>query len=227
MHWFKYMELRFAKDLVEHGRLRINSLNYYKDIEEHGEAVGDAHENTLTAVSAINGTKTGDQLNELEQMVFKPAPGVDPSSFSISNLSVAVQAPGRPTYAFCLSDTLSEELVTQMNQENELAGNPPYDACVKIEDHVAFHRLLSKALKEKDLNYYGHGHCSYKSREIPWEEWQRGKQQCPAFVKPKSYSWQKEVRVVFETSSHDDLEPVDIEIPSLVDLCELVEYKKR
>ena len=41
MQWFKYMEARFAKELIDHGRLRINSLNYYKDIEAHGNAIGD------------------------------------------------------------------------------------------------------------------------------------------------------------------------------------------
>lgn len=226
MHWYKYMEARFANELVEFGRLRINSLNYYKDIEEHGNAVGDKEENTLNAVSAIKGTKTGDQLNELESMVFQPAPGVDPASFSISNLSIVVPVQGKPSYGCCLSDTLSRELVDEMNKENELAGNPPYDACVKIRDHVAFVKIISDHLKRESLEYYGHGHCFYKSRNIPWEQWHRSSDQCPAFIKDPKHSWQKEVRVLFETESHEDFEPIDCEIIGLRDLCEIIEVPR-
>ncbi len=223
MHWYKYMEARFASDLVDKGKLRINSLNYYKDVEAHGNAVGGREENTYNAVSAIEGTKTGAELNELEQMVFKPAPGVDPSSLSISNLSIVVPVQGKPSYGFCLSDTLSKELVTKMNDENQSAGNPPYDTCVKINDHVQFVKVLSQHLKSKNLEYYGHGHCFYKSRDISWEEWHRSSEQCPAFIKGLNYSWQKEVRVLFETESHKDLEPIDVQIPELIELCEIVD----
>ena len=226
MQWFKYMEARFAKELIDHGRLRINSLNYYKDIEAHGNAIGDKEQNTLNAVSAIDGTKTGAELNELEQMFFKPAPGVDPSSFSISNLSVVVPVQGKPTYGFCLSDSLSRELVSEMNKENEIVGSPKYDTCVKIKDHVSFVKILSKYIKKHNLEYYGHGHCSYKSRNIPWDQWQKQSGQCPAFIKGLSYKWQKEVRVIFETQSHDDLEPIDCEIPELKELCEIIEIPK-
>jgi hypothetical protein len=226
MNWYKYMEARFANELVYHGKIRINSLNYYKDIEAHGNAVGDREENTLNAVSAIDGTKTGAELSDLEQMVFKPAPGVDPSSFSISNLSIVVPVQGKPSYGFCLSDTLSKELVTKMNEENDSVGNPPYDTCVKITDHVRFVKVLADHLKSQNLGYYGHGHCFYKSRDIAWEEWHRNNDQCPAFIKGLSYSWQKEVRVLFETQSHENIEPIDCEIPELKKLCELIEIPK-
>jgi hypothetical protein len=222
MHWYKYMEARFASDLADKGKLRINSLNYYKDIEMHGNAVGDREENTYNAVSVIAGTKKGAELNQLEKMFFKPAPGVDPSTFFISNMTVRLSVQGKPSYGFCLSDTLSKELVTRMNEENESADKLPYDMCVKIIDHVKFVKVLSQHLKSRSLEYYGHGHCFYKSRYISWEEWHRNRDQCPAFIKGLNYSWQKEVRVIFETESHEDLEPIDIEIPELIQLCEIV-----
>lgn len=223
MHWYKYMEARFAKELVDYGRLRINSLNYYKDIETHGNAVGDKEENTLNAVSDIHGTKTGAEFNELEKMIFKPAPGADPSLFSISNSRIELSVQGKPTYGFCLSVSLSRELVTKMNKENNIVGSPQYDTCVKIKDHVLFVKTLSKYIKSHKLEYYGHGHCSYKSRDIPWEQWHKKGEQCPAFIKGLSYKWQKEVRILFETQSHDDLEPIDCEIPELKELCEIIE----
>mgnify|MGYP006401287549 CR=1 FL=1 len=223
MIWYKYMEGRFAKDLVDHGRLRVNSLNYYRNVELHGNAVGDREENTFNATSAIEGTKTGDQLNPVERTIFGFAPGVDPSTCSFSNLSVVVPVQGRPSYGLCLSDTLSGELVARMNEENALVGNPPYDACVKIHDHKVLIRLLERYLKGRGLKYYGHGHCFYKSRNIPWERWHRESDQCPAFVKDPSYSWQKEVRILFECGSGDEVDPIDCEIPELADLCEIIE----
>ena len=226
MYWYKYMEKKYAEELVNYGKIRINSLNYYRDIELHGKAVGDEAENTLNAVSVIKGSKTGDQLNELERMFFKSAPGVDSATWAIANATFLFPLQGRPTYGYCLSDALSQELLERMNYENQLVGNPPYDTCVRIKDHVSFVRLLSKHLIDKNLRYYGHGHCSYRTRDIPWEEWRRRGQQCPAFVKDSSYAWQKEVRVLFETRSHDDFEPIDIVIGGLVDLCEIVEVNQ-
>ena len=128
-------------------------------------------------------------------MFFKPAPGVDPSSFSISNVSFEVLVQGRPSYGFCLSDKLSAELVAQMNKENLIVGNPPYDACVRINDHKYFVKILAEHLKGKGLTYYGHGHCFYESRNIPWERWHRERDQCPAFIKDPTYAWQHECRV--------------------------------
>lgn len=227
MHWYKYMEARFARELIDHGRLRINSLNYYKNIENHGNAIGDAEENTFNAVSTSSGTRTFAQLNELERMVLRPEPGADPLSIIMTGtLNVTVPFQGKPTYGFCLSDSLSRELVTKINKENEIVGIPQYDTCVKIKDHVLFVRILSKYIKSHNLEYYGHGHCSYKSRDIPWDQWQKQSDQCPAFIKGLSYKWQKEVRIIFETQSHNDVEPIDCEIPELKELCEIIEIPK-
>lgn len=223
MIWYKYMEKRFASNLVDYGRLRINSLNYYQNIELHGNAVGDREENTLNATSHIEKTKTADQLNPLERMFFDFHPGTDFSTCSFSNISFVVPVRGRPSYALCLSDTLSNELATVMNRENALASNPPYDACVKIHDHLTLIKLLDNYLKNHGLKYYGHGHCFYKSRNIPWERWHRESDQCPAFVKDPSYSWQKEVRILFECESMDKIHPIDCEIPKLSEVCEIVE----
>ena len=57
MIWYKYMEARFANDLANKGRLRINSLNYYRNVEIHGLAVGDKGENTRNTISLIEGAK--------------------------------------------------------------------------------------------------------------------------------------------------------------------------
>lgn len=86
------MEARYPSKLVEHGKLRINSLNYYKDIETHGTAVGDREENTYNAVSVIKGTKSGAEFNALEKMIFGAG-----SSTVLSDFRIEVPVQGRPS----------------------------------------------------------------------------------------------------------------------------------
>lgn len=223
MRWYKYMEKCFAEKMVTSGGIRLNSLNYYKDIETHGRGVGDKEENILNAVSENKGTKTIDQLNPVEQMFFKPAPGADPSTIKIIGGTFIWPSSGRPTYVFCLSDVFDADFLHQMNKENKKVGKNLYDTCVMISDHISFVNILKKQLKDYGLNYYGHGHCLYETRNIPWEEWDSKSQQCPAFVKDPSYSWQNEVRVLFEAKLQDDLEPIDCQIEGLSDLCSIIE----
>jgi len=218
--WYKYMESRWAQLLVEKGAIRINPLNYYKNIEKHGKAIGDPKENTLEIFSNPE-FKTGNDLNEFEKQFVNIKGDGDKSGITFSKCEFTKTQHGLPTHAFCLSDTYSKDILEKMNQENLAVGNKPYDTCVKIESHVEFVKIISKAAQIAGLEYYGHGNCFYRNRSIAWENWNPRTTPCPAFVKPISYSWQREVRVVF-INSNDDLGPIDIEIPEIPEICEQI-----
>ena len=222
MKLFKYMENKWATELVNNGSLRINSLNYFKDHEAHGEAIGDAEENTLQVYTNPE-YRDGNTLNEFEKQFVRIEGEGDKSGIVFNDCTFTQSHQGLPTYALCLSDTYCTDLQRRMSESNIAAGNSPYDACIEIDDHVEFVKLVSEAVFQKvGLEYYGHGHCFYKERRIPWETWNPRSQQCPAFIKPLGYSWQKEIRIIFKTASHNDLEPIDISIPAIKKLCRFI-----
>lgn len=223
MQWFKYMESCWAKELVEQGKLRISSLDYYKKIELHGNAVGDADENIRHAVSQSNKPKTNLELNEFEKKIFHSDVIDTKEVATFVGTKFTRPVAGRPTYGFCLSDRLSFGIANRMNQENRLAGIPEYDACVRFENHLQLVEVLSCHASKSNLQYYGHGHCFYKSRDFPWDQWDKFHQQCPAFIKEPPYSWQKEVRIIFDSSFAETDEYLPLEIPELTGICELVE----
>lgn len=215
MHWYKYMENRFAQSLVGKGALRINSLAYYRDVETHGTAVGDHEENTQHVYSLVE-NKTGDQLNEFERDIVSAGPNV-----TFRDCTFARTVNGVPTYALCLCESFSDEIMQRMSYENEAACNPSYDSCVCFPDHIAFYRAIAGAVRDFGLSYYGHGYCFYSERKIEFDQWNPNSQQCPAFIKPESYSWQREVRILFATEQREEYRPVDLVVPRLTSLCEL------
>ena len=221
MKWYKYTEMKWAEGFVNSGRIRLNSLGYYRDIERHGLAVGDLHENTREIYSRSE-FKTAAQLNDFEKSFISIDETCKMDTIQFIGSNFILKHVGVPSYAICLSDNLSYALQSRMSDENIAAGNMPYDACIEIDDHIRFVRLISEAAKEQGgLEYYGHGHCFYKEREVNWDMWNPQLEQCPAFVKSSLYSWQKEVRVLFKPISGDVSQSVDLIVPELKDFCRI------
>ena len=60
-----------AESMIHNGCIKLGMLSGYREIEEHGSAVGDLDENTRTVFSHDKGVKTNpDQLNPLESQFF-------------------------------------------------------------------------------------------------------------------------------------------------------------
>lgn len=224
MRWFKYMERKYAEEFANHGIFRINHLKNYENMELLGSAIGDSEENKLTIFSKI-GLKTGSELNDFEKDGFFTFENDDiAKTWTFGNVECIRENHGRPTYSFCATDTCSEKIREQFNIDNKLAGRPAYDACVEILDRNKFIEVLKKHMHDINLIYYGHGHCFYREKQIPWNQWNRQNEQCPAFIKDPKYKWQQEVRILFEPRDEIYNDFVDLSSSDFVSLCRLHTY---
>jgi hypothetical protein len=184
--WYKYLEAKHAKQMVENGTLRLGALASYQNVEQLGAAVGDRFENTKTIYSADKQVKTSpDQLNWLEKERFiKIGPTASISNMSVWNNRISLKVPGEALFAYCVSTEFDKNMMEKMS----------YDACVEIKDAWGFVNVLTNILRECGFKYQDHGNCYYRGRLFHWSEpndvpiWQ---------LKDAVYAYQKECRIVF------------------------------
>jgi hypothetical protein len=195
--WYKYLEAKYAKGMVENGTLRLGALSSYQNIEQLGAAIGDQFENTKTVYTADKEVKTSvDQLNWLEkERLIRIGPNARVSNMVVWNNSISLKVPGEALFAYCVSTECGKDIMEKMSTENVKAGTAPYDACVEVKDALEFVSVLTKILRECGFTYRGHGNCSYRGRLFHWSvptddllTWQ---------LKDDVYAYQKECRIVF------------------------------
>ncbi|MCU7934403.1 MAG: hypothetical protein KZQ99_05920 [Candidatus Thiodiazotropha sp. (ex Dulcina madagascariensis)] len=225
MKWYKYMEFEHARALATEGRFRISSLAYYRNLEEHGNAIGDTGENTLGSIYVQDGfgfQNAPKHMAELEDLS-----GVD----FIDNVFVTnYKIP--PIFALCFTRRIDEAIRARLNKENEEVaqeqGKSPviYDACVEFEHHRKIVRVLRKSILNYGLQYLDQGPCDYKrSRRYHHNGDASVPGRIPAFTKPEKYSWQEESRIVFKPHTNlSSSEYIDVHVPELVDYCRLIKF---
>ncbi|MFT6954659.1 MAG: hypothetical protein ACJAY1_001779 [Glaciecola sp.] len=180
--------------MIDDGCIKLGMLSGYRDIETHGEAVGDLNENTKTIYSHDTHVKTDpSQLNPLENQLFNFG-NAKIQNFKFSNNRIEIKNHDNELLAYCTSRPFDLEAMERMSEENIKSGNYAYDACVEITDHVEFTRALCEFLKrEHGFEYKGHGDCSYRDRLVHWT---KAHNTLAWNLKDKEYSYQKECRIV-------------------------------
>jgi len=219
--WYKYLPEIHAESMIHNGCIKLGMLSGYREIEEHGSAVGDPDENTRTIFSHDKGVKTSpDQLNPVESHFFD-LKGATVENFHFENNRFHVHDQGEELLAYCVSKPFDLAAMNTMSAENITAGNEAYDACVEISDHVGFVREVSAYMeKEHGFQYVGHGDCFYRDRMVHWSK----AHVSPAWnLKDDSYAYQKECRIVLRPPEGFDQDSLIVNIPEIKKYCRLYE----
>ena len=126
MKWYKYLQAKHAKQMIENGTLRLGALSSYQNIEQLGAAVGDRFENTKTIYSADKQLKTSpDQLNWLEkERFFKVGPNASVSNMFLWNNRISLKVAGEALFAYCVSTEFDKNIMDKMSTENIEAKKP-------------------------------------------------------------------------------------------------------
>jgi len=204
--------------MVQDGCVRLGTLSSYRDLEAHGEAVGDQDENTRTIYSHDTHIKTDpSELNPLEKQMIEfthPHPNIH-----LSGARIEIKNHYRELLAYCASRSFDLEVMKKMSGENVKAGNDAYDACVEIIDHVEFiHALCGFMEKEHRLKYKGHGDCFYRGRLVHYtqahktEAWN---------LKPNEYLYQDECRIVLTPPEGFEKQSLIVNIPGIKKYCRI------
>lgn len=212
--FYKYTKKKHALDLFNKGIIRVGTLYGYRQIEKHGQEIGDIEE----------GRK---HIKTLGVPLDTVTPGIMPKTMEVvrqrihaSNIRIEaselITISNSDLYVFSTSSELSYEVMKRMN--------PLYDVCIRIDDDNAFFQKLSECLKKRIPNLNGpyNGTCVYIKRE---QLYSNENDYHPALIKDPKYDYQKEMRVMWEpTDLSKKIEPVEITCPELARSCSLIEF---
>jgi len=205
---YKYLPSEYANLFLNKGKIKIGTLYDYRDIEAHGNEIGDQHEGIKTEYSHDKGTKTGNQLNRIEKKVFKG--GAD---MKFQNNRVELENISQDHFIYCVSKSFSKSILEKLNND---FPKSKYDSCVEIVDIAKFIRDVSKALPNgkyicwRECVYIGRMH--HYSKNTPH----------PAILKEDKYKYQEEVRFFWEPVKVNKIEPVIINLKNTKEYCKLI-----
>ena len=206
---YKYLPIDFANRLVHLGNLKIGTLFDYKNIEEFGSEIGDQDEGISIEFSHDKEAKTGDKLNPLESAAIKAGPGMIVMGNYIERRHLSPNL-----YLFCASLSYDISILKKLNKDYP---GDKYDACVRITNLKSFIEEVSTALSDKGL-FIGCSKCAYIDRKFHYTE----NRPHPATIKDPRYSYQKEVRLIWEPKDKKShIEPEYLTITNIKKNCSL------
>lgn len=209
--WYKYLPRKYARSLVEEGKVRIGTLYDYKSVEMHGDEVGDRTEGQLTEWSADKKPKRASEANRLEKMAIKAGPGL-----ILANNYVEIKHESPNVYLFCASEVFSTEIMIRMSAD----CNDQYDACVMITDPASFMKEIVEAFKDEGKFIDGF-RCVYMGRRQHYSV----NAPHPATIKDPRYQYQAEVRGIWEPLFKNSIDPKILIVPEIRRFCRM-HYEK-
>lgn len=203
---FKYMRRAHAHRLVAEGIARIGTLYEYRDIERHGEIVGDHTEGTKSAAMLVPYLEIRKQ-EDVPAFVrdrFKIGPN---TTVKLVNSKFVVSEESPNYYVYSLAAEYSPAVMKEFG----------YDACVRIDDPSRFFSALSRCFRHHGT-FLGVFACVYMPREVPHTEQH---QVHPALIKEPRYAGQMEQRGIWEPMARN-IRPQILKCRRIVRWCSLI-----
>lgn len=196
--------------MLSNGRFRIGTLHEYRNVEQHGQWVGDAAEGTLVRT----------YKNTIEKFVpGKPIPkGLTPFYGNTNESATFTVIGGEFTYRETSPDYYIFSVSTSFDKS--VMHDLGYDACIRIVRPTRFFKALTQKLRKK-IQYGHHGlfACVYRGRTINLNN---EPYIFPALIKEPRYEAQKEMRYVWEPKAQE-ITPKIINCVKAKAYCELLD----
>jgi hypothetical protein len=197
--------LEHAKALLEKGKLKIGTLYEYRNIEKHGDVVGDDAEGKKSAYMDINKeTWTPENQPEFTKSFINIG---NNNSGTIEDVILEKATNSPDYYLYC---------TTEVFDKNALADFG-YNACILIENPEKFFAAISKVLRHKGV-FEGYFKCHYQSRRVPYDK-DNGIH--PAIIKSLKYKPQKEIRALWKPKKKT-IKPIVIDCREAAKYCKLL-----
>lgn len=208
---YKYLPLKYAELLSNSGCIRIGTLQSYRNTE-HGSEIGDMNEGVVFQYSHDKYAKRGDELNPLEEKVIKVGRGmVVENNYVVRSL----QSPN--CYIFCASLSCKKAILEKLNRD---CPEDKYDACVEIKNIDKFVNEITSAFSGQ-VKYVGRFNCDYIGRKHHYAKTIPNS----AIIKDPRYSYQEEVRFIWEPKEKNEIKPVRFTIKQIQNNCCLTDMK--
>lgn len=183
MSLFKYMERKYAEELINDGKILLRTLSDFRKSENYTAEIGDSGEGTKTIHFKNQRTYIGMNDIPLSLTPYFMCDNTSTFQFGIDT-KINIQ---NDYLVFCLSKAKSLTVMQKMDRK--------YDTCVEIFQPKHFFSAIVKALQVKAPSLkYIISDCIYENRVFN-EYTDQGYPE--ALLKPKDYSYQQEVRIIF------------------------------
>ena len=206
MSLYKYLPLTCAELLSNSGCIKIGTLHSYRNTEEFGSEIGDINEGEVSKYSHDKDAKRGDELNPLEKQVIKVGHGMVVENNYVETF---LQSPN--CYIFCASLSYEKAILEKLNRDYP---EDKYDACVEIKNIKNFVNEITSAFSGQ-VKFVGYFNCAYIGRKHHYAKTIPH----PAIIKDPRYSYQKEVRFIWEPKENNKIEPVCFTIKQIQNNC--------
>ncbi|HHX7431034.1 hypothetical protein [Legionella pneumophila] len=214
---YKYLKNEHADFLLE-GKIRIGTLFYFREIEQHGDEIGDSNEGKKEVFEDIKDLTIEDPssqntLSKFAQKYIKLENTAQNTTFI--NCELVEQQHSNNCFIYCMSKRFDRILGSQ------LYGNA--HACIKIRSPYKFINCISKAINNCAV-FVNLSSVIYGDRRQAYGEHNNYH---ASIIKPPLHKHHKEVRAIWTPKSQrENLHCLDIQIPVryIKRYCELV-YK--
>ncbi len=188
------------KDLYENGTIYINTIEYFRKIEDK-ELRGDEYEGASEIINSLPGTF---RILEVDQ------------DFKYTKIHIKKsyeKVPGNIYSLYCISTKGFPNLLDfRIDEKNLRFGTH----CLMVKDNQYFFDKIQSELKNSGFEYQ-HGFVDYYDKDkISYKK-------PTLFDKPKEFEYQKEFRFYVY---NNELTPIKIQIGNLKGKAEIIEAKK-
>lgn len=200
---YRYMDDEKFLDMFCEGKIRISTLETCRNYENQEQ--GDKDEGKETFIVS--------HMTDKDPNFHKKAEKLSMSFPSCSNVTITD----------CRSEVKLPDgflLCTTARRDDKKFARDFGKYCVKINDVDKFYELINNELsKNFELCWGDHKRVTYREQHYKDDELPPGK---IGFVKRQKYSWQEEYRFLWLPKYFAHCQIVDIDIPTIKDLCERV-----
>lgn len=197
--FLKLGSLENITDLYENGTIYINTIEFFKKIEDN-DLRGDNYEGASEIINSLPGTFRIPEIDrdiKYEKIHLK-------KSFD--------QILGNIYSLYCISSKgFPNPLDFKIDEKNLRFGTH----CLMIKNSQYFFDKIKSELKNNGF-YFRHGFVNYYDKD------KINNKELTLFDKPKEFEYQKEFRFYVH---NNNLEPIKIQIGSLKDYAEIIETK--
>lgn len=209
MSLYKYVERRWMDAFFATGSLRVSTSHTFHDTATFGNARGDDREGRHSVRRVVDEAGISVARGTHEPVISDTFPGLHGS---VTNSIFRIEHEAPPCYIFCTSEAFSAELFLRYRSEFST------DACYEIFDEGFFQGISGAILAQG--RFVGCWICQYTIDPVDFKS--PLAQVSPIILKREEYSWQREVRGIWEAHHFDPmktLSPVDICVPEARSFC--------
>jgi len=199
--------------MSEEGKLRVRTLDYYRQWEDARR--GDQDGGTLR-FDAGGGVNVGAGMDSLTRMAVQAFTGLHAKQLdrvAVVDSRVSTRELHQNCWVYCTAHELSSD------------ASGGRSACVEIMEPDEFFRVIGSALAARvgqELEAHAYG-VTYRERVVRGDEFVR---LSSAFVKPPRFTFESEVRGIWLSDPPPGQPYVDLVVPDLPSLVRIVEVPK-